>query len=336
MAVPNPCGVFIQKDLQCNHAHGHQELKYYRSLAMASGSRDFARESEATLSRRKKHNTIAAMTAPSLSGLADILCASNQQQQRQWNDSVSSDNTSCHEALLRLLTCTSPVAKQPQRSSSVSSAIAALYEELLKLKNSGEKQGAASLLGGSFQDDSTNATDEGSDFSSFSSRTISDALRSVTSSSASFGSPLHAAELQSVPPSLVATSSKASYSGPSNTSELSLGVDRLLLLKMLAEKNRKLSTGRKASEEQQELPLSEIVTSASPTASFLTGRDTDTTNSGLDSLESSLARLCITDPALRRHCYAEPPPGFEGRARQQHQQHAMVDLDRLASSAAVD
>lgn len=326
-----------KKDLQCNHAHGHQELKYYRSLAMASGSRDFARESEATMSRRRKQNTIAAVTAPSLSGLADILYASRRQQQSQWTDSISSENSSCQETLLRLLACTSSAARQPQGNNgcgSVSGALAALYEELLKYKNAEDKQGAIGTLGAS-QDDSTNATDECSDFSSFSSRALSDALRSAASSGGSYGGSLHPAVLQPARSPLVTNNSNTSYSSSTKISDMSLDVDRLLLLKMLADKDGKHSTDANNSEEQQMLPLSEMVTAcASPTTSILTGRDT--TTPGMDALESSLARFCLTDPALKRHCYAEPPPGFEGRSWQQHQQHAMVDLDRLTSSAAVD
>lgn len=331
-----------KKDLQCNHAHGHQELKYYRSLAMASGSRDFARESEATLSRRKKQNAATPPVGPSLAGLGEIFNTGQQpqQRQRQWSDTCRyTDSANSRDHLLSLLARTAAAQQQSTRNNSCTSvnvALAALYEDLLRCKTRSDAYGPrGNALGASFQDDSTTATDECSDFSSFSSRCLSDALRSAASTAASCGGPLQPAELDSVlvPASSAASTSSISFN--SNSSDLSLDVDRLLF-KMLAEDGAGVTDCSTSPEGQPQLHRRD---SASPAASVLiTGRETEitaVTNRGLEALGSGLARLCLTDPSVRRHCYAEPPPGFEGRCHQQ-QQHAVIDLDRLASSEGLD
>lgn len=306
---------------------------------MASGSRDFARESEATLSRRKKQNAAIPSAGPPPGGLQDRLYTvqRQQQQQRHLSDAYrSTASCSCQDALASLLAQSSAAAKQqqPQTNNSCTSvnvALAALCEELLRCNTRGDAYRAMGAFGTSFQDDSTIATDECSDFSSFSSHCLSDALRSAASPAASCGGPLQ--------PIVPASSAASTSSVPlnSNSNDLSLGVERLLWLKMLAEKD-----GARANKWFTGLDGQHGVdcTGAdSPTASVLTtGRETETTattNTGMEALGSSLARLCLADPSVRRHCYADPPPGFEGRCRQQ-QQYAVLDLHRLASSEEFD
>ncbi|XP_022590852.2 uncharacterized protein LOC34622502 [Cyclospora cayetanensis] len=329
-----------KKDAQCSHAHGHQELKYYRSLAMASGSRDFARESEATFSRRRKQNgSVGPSAAPPLAGLTDILY-SPQQQQKQLTDSYrqadSSSSSIRHETLYSLLTRNASTSEQLSKSScpSVDVALAALYEELLRCKAKGEGFGGSrGGMGASLNDDSTTAADECSDFSSFSSRCLTDALRSTSSTVGTCGGRMNSPEVEAV---LASPASAPTCPGASvnNSNDLSLGMDQLVLLKALAERGALV---RGAAERQAETQQGPDMSRAA--VSMRMGNSSgvaQSKSSGLEeALGSSLARLCLGDLDVRQHCYADPPPGFERELRQQQQQ-AVVDLDRLASASGFD
>ncbi|CDJ47344.1 zinc finger (CCCH type) protein, putative [Eimeria brunetti] len=308
----------LQKEAQCNHAHGHQELKHYRSLAMASGTRDFARESEATMSRRRKQGNAAGAVAAAAGGSA----AGGSRGLPGWKES-GGGNSRGHGYHRSSRSSRQQHAKNSNDGGSVNAVLAALYEELLK--GTGRREGSYSSSGGlsTYQDDSTTATDELSDFSSFSSRGLSDPLcpAASTSTTSSFGGSLHASGASDVfqtTPSCLGTPTTTSLS--SSSSDLKLDVNRLLLLRAIAGDSGSLLMG---ACDQQEDAMNQSPTT---TAASLTSEGDSMTQ-----LEVNLARLCLADVPARPHYYTEPPPGFEHLQQRRQQQHAVVDLERLAT-----
>ncbi|CDJ56570.1 zinc finger (CCCH type) protein, putative [Eimeria maxima] len=308
-----------KKEAQCNHAHGHQELKYYRAVAMASGGRDFARESEATMSRRRKQGgavgAVGGGNAASTSRLSLLKETVGGSTRERASGRSSRNNGNSRE-------------QQPPKNSceSVNAALAALYEELLKGASRREAiYGSAGGVGTPLQDDSTTATDELSDFSSFSSRGLSEALCSApapttTVNFGSCGGPLHASAsdvFSTTAPSSCAGTPTASLS---SNNDLKLEVDRLLLLRALAGESGGLLMG--ACDPQEEERNQAAATAAA--GNLTTERDS------MRQLEANLARLCLGDVTARH--YPDPPPGFEHL----QQQHAVVDLERLATADGFD
>lgn len=323
---------------------------------MVSGSRDFARESEATLSRRRKQAAAPAAASSGasqgLSAFAEMLCSSQQQRQQQKprSDCCESLREADYQASsLCLLTGSSATGKHPPKSgnntcTSVNRALAALYEELLRCRRKGEawRLTPRKPLNASLHDDSSIATDETADFSSFSSRCLSDALRSAASTAASLGSSLHPAELETVQataPALAvvcqeSNSCSENSSGSYKGSELLLNLDQLLLLKMLAGK-----AGCALDGHHGALGDVPVTAAAAPNAAgscMVPGTSVQRLSAEVEALESGLAKLYLADPRLRQPCLTDlSSSGFE-RKPQQQQQHAVVDLDRLADNEDFD
>ncbi|KAL8438783.1 hypothetical protein Efla_004626 [Eimeria flavescens] len=310
-----------KKELQCNHAHGHQELKYYRSLAMASGSRDFFRESEATVCRKKKTAQVGN-PQPALDGLNGLVYLAQQQQQQQQQARLQrGDAASCHQALLHLLGSGEPQQQQQQRGPvlfSAGSKLAALCQTLGvdPLEGDGGGGGPAGGRGppSSFlPDDSTNATDECSDFSSLSSRTLSDAFRSVASvAAAPLESCMQTVDLNLTGPPLAAAGNAGLALSSSSSSEAAspspLGVDRVLLLTMLKGEEAGFPGAAEAAQQEQELLLPAVTAAAANAAGSVPPE--------VEALDSSFARVTLEEGApCRGPYYADPPPGFEGRTR---------------------
>ncbi|CDJ41762.1 zinc finger (CCCH type) protein, putative [Eimeria tenella] len=324
-----------KKEAQCNHAHGYQELKYYRSLAMASGSRDFARESEATLTRRRKqHSQIAAPAAASGGGGSTFSLPG-------WKETGTGSHRGpgFHRSSRNGSSSRQQQQQQQPRSSScasVNAALAVLYEELFKGTSRREGSCSSGGVGANYQDDSTTATDELSDFSSFSSRGISDALRPSSSSFSSCGGPLRASAsdmFQLGSPSCAATPTKTLNSS-SSTGDFKWDVSQLLLLRAIAGDTGGLLVG--PCEQQED---TNAISAGASVCSNTGGLTAEQDN--LRQLEESLTRLCLADMTGKPHYYTEPPPGFEHlqqqpQQQQQQQQHAVVDLDRLATADGLD
>ncbi|KAL8272434.1 hypothetical protein Esti_003724 [Eimeria stiedai] len=338
-----------KKELQCNHAHGHQELKYYRSLAMASGARDFARESLAGTARKKK-SLVGSNSAPNLVNLPALLFANRQHLQRQASGErhFQPHGSVSGEALLQLLQQQQQQKRRQQQLQQQQNGNCASVDgkALVALRDKLVRQ-ATDVQGKSFSfsnhDDSTSATDESSDFSSFSSfssRTLSDAFRSAASTGASC---VHASEWGLGRPSLLGgaglgrgSSSSSNWEGPSD-------VERLLLMKVWGEEeggNKHCLLRREGGKEERHeawLPevLSPAVFAAESIPEFSCMQATTKSAAAAadwGALEASLATLCLADPALGvPSCYTEPPPGFELKLPQQQEQereHGSVSVGR--------
>ncbi|KAL8437628.1 hypothetical protein ACSSS7_000785 [Eimeria intestinalis] len=335
-----------KKELQCNHAHGHQELKYYRSLAMASGARDFARESLAGTARRKK-SFLGSSLSSTLANLPALFANRQQLQKQTAADTQFQRNGSVSpEALLHLLGRSSELQLlqqqlllhqqllQQQNSNCTSvdeKALVALCDKLVRQAT--DMQGAP-LEGKNLSfpnyDDSTSAADELSDFSSFSSLssgTLSDAFLSAASTGASR---MHGPELGLGHSGLLGAGGPAKGSSFNSSWEASSEAERLLLLKVWGgEDGDKTSSHRLVSrssgdEEKVETQLSEVLSPADFTqkksfqelSCMKSTTETAAAAAEWGALEASLATLCLADPGV------EAPPGFEAKVlqRQQEQQ----------------